>query len=209
MSYVLSVDHPSYNSTELDGAALLFALPSLIRIDLVPREKQTSGVASTISASELLIPKNARKEFDRARTQVRGGRFDLAEQSFLKASKLSDAPEIAVHLAALYSNQRRYKEAETVLTEAIRKHSEAGDLYHALATIYLAQGRDDEAEALALQAHQRKHGIADVHLLLAKIQLKKQNLDAVAEQLETYLREAPSSPISNRVRQDLEKYRGR
>jgi len=205
--YVLSVDHPSYNSVELDGSSLLAALPALIRMELVPREKPLSG--STVSASELSIPKNARKELDRARNYVQHERLDLAEKSYLKAAALSDAPEISVKFADLYSTQRRYREAETLLVEAIRRHSNAGDLYHALATIYFAQGRDDDAVELAQQAHVRKHGIADVHLLLAKIQLKRQNLAGVADELEIYLREAPAGPNSERIRQDLAKYRNR
>src|SRR5688572_19096839 len=71
--YVLSVDHPSYKSAELDGPSLLVALPALIRMDLVPREQQPSGRATAVPVSELQIPKNARKEFDRARTYVRQG----------------------------------------------------------------------------------------------------------------------------------------
>ena len=206
--YSLSVEHPEYNSAELDGAALLGALPTLIRMELVPREKKPSGVSTVVSAAELLIPKNARKEFDHGQTYVKRGRFDLAERSFLKASTLSDAPEIAVNLASLYSSQLRYKEAEGVLVEAIRRHSDEGDIYRALATIYFEQGRDDDAEKLGQQAHLRKHRLADVHLLLAKIQLKRQNLEGVAEQLDIYLREAPRGPGSNRIRQELEEYRG-
>lgn len=241
--YLLSVDHPSYNTAELDGASLMLALQALIRIELVPREKVPSGFAQVVSVAELLLPKDARKEFDRARTYVQRqecakavshfekglrfhdkyasahhdlgicyrklGRLGLAEQSFLKAAALSGAPEIAVNLADLYSSQRRYKEAETVLVEAIRRYPDEGDLYHALATVHFEQGRDDEAEELGQQAHLRKHGIADVHLLLAKIHLKRRNLEGVADQLEIYLREAPVSPTSNRIRQDLEKYRDR
>jgi tetratricopeptide (TPR) repeat protein len=205
--YVLSVDHPSYNSVELDGSSLLAALPALIRMELVPREKRISG--SAVSASELSIPKNARKELDRARNYVQHGRFDEAEKCYLKAASLSDAPEISVNFADLYSSQQRYQEAETLLVEAIRRHSNAGDLYHALATIYFAQGREDDAAELAQQAHARKHSIADVHLLLAKIQLSRQNFKGVAGELEIYLREAPFGPNSDRIRQDLAKYRNK
>src|SRR5688572_26048666 len=41
--YVLSVDHPAYNSAELEGPALLAALPAPIRMELVPQKKQPSG----------------------------------------------------------------------------------------------------------------------------------------------------------------------
>ena len=205
--FLLSVDHPSYNVAELDGESILAALPALVRIELVPRQSIVSTLPNTVSIDELLLPKNARKEFDRARTYVNSGRFDLAEKSLRKASTLSDAPQIAVNLAKLYSNQRRYEEAENLLIESIRSHADAGDLYHALATVYFEQGRDNEAEELAQQAHLRKHGIADVHLLQAKIQLKRQNFEAVADQLEIYLREAAPGPTRDRVRQDLERYR--
>src|SRR5262249_37920237 len=133
------------------------------------------------------------------------GRPDRAEDSLLQASALSDAPEVALKLGELYVAQRRYKDAETLLVEGIRRHPETGDLYHALGTVYFAQGRDDEAEALAKQAHLKPHTIADVHLLLAKIYLKRRDLAAVADQLEVYLREAPAGPTSAGIKKDLEK----
>ncbi len=205
--YLLSVDHPSYRTTELDGAALLVAPASALQIDLVPAKSEMPGSAAAVPVAELMMPKGARKEFDRARTYVKSGRFDLAEKSFLKAALLSDAPEITVSFADMYARQKRYNEAQKVLIESLRRYPDFGDLYYALATIYFEEGRHDEAEELGKQAHARKHSIADVHLLLAKLHLGKQELKAVAEQLEIYLREAPRSPISRQVKQDLEKFR--
>jgi hypothetical protein len=79
------------------------------------------------------------------------------------------------------------------------------------ARTYLTQNQYKDAEAVLLEVL-RKHpeaDIADVHLLLAKVYLHNQDLDAVVEQLEIYLRLAPDGPTADGIRRDLEKYRSK
>jgi Flp pilus assembly protein TadD len=105
-----------------------------------------------------------------------------------------------LNLAEVYSVQGRFEEARTVLLEAIRKQPSAGDAYYALALVYFQEGRLMEAESAAVQAHARPHQIADVHLILAEIYRTQQQAVAAAEELQIYLKEAPSGPNSERVR---------
>ena len=116
--------------------------------------------------------------------------------------ELSDSVYIALNLAETDTAQRRFKEAETILALAIQRKPDNGDAYFGLAVAYVSQGRFQEAEAAALQADSRPHRIADLHLILAKMYLRTKP-DKVADQLELYLKEAPNSAESDRVRKAL------
>ena len=130
------------------------------------------------------------------------GKLDRAETSFRRAVELSDSVYIALNLAEVYTAQKRFSEARTVLENAARRTAENGDAYYGIALSYFKEERFDQAEAAALQAHTRPHRIADVHLLLAMIYAKK-NPARVAGQLELYLDEAPNGPQSEHVREVL------
>src|SRR5262249_48126956 len=149
------------------------------------------------------VPKDARKEFDRARKDIERqncakaiehlekglrmydrdasalnelgncyrqlGRFESAETSFKRAMTLSAEGYIVMNLAEVYTAQKRFDDAETVLLESIGKAKGDGDVYYALAAAYYQEGRLEDAEAAALQADSRTHRLPDLHLLLAKI----------------------------------------
>ncbi|PYS10740.1 MAG: hypothetical protein DMG17_24085 [Acidobacteria bacterium] len=101
------------------------------------------------------------------------------------------------------TRHRRFKEAESVLALTIQRKPDNGDAYFGLALVYVSQGRFQDAEAAALQADSRPHRSADLHLILAKMYLRTKP-DKVADQLELYLKEAPNSAESDRVRKALE-----
>jgi tetratricopeptide (TPR) repeat protein len=122
-----------------------------------------------------------------------------AEQAFRRAAALSDSPYIALNLAEVYSSQLRWDDAEIVLKEAAAKNPENGDAYYGLALLYFNQGRLDDAERTALEADSRNHRIADLHLLLARVYART-TAHAVESQLEQYLKEAPKSHHSGRIR---------
>ena len=131
------------------------------------------------------------------------GKLDGAEESFKRAIALSDSAYIAMNLAEVYTTQKRFKEAETVLLGAIQRTPQNGDAYYELAVAHFKEGRFEEAEMAALRAHAHPHRVADVHLLLAKVYLHKNGGSAV-EQLKLYLKEAPNGAESERVRKALE-----
>jgi Tfp pilus assembly protein PilF len=135
----------------------------------------------------------------------RTGNLQDAESHFLRALSLDDSPYIAMNLADVYSAQRKYPEAETVLSNAIRKTPQNGDVYYALAAVYFWHGRIEDAERTALQADSRIHNIADLHLLLAKIYDREQNQQKAVEQLRQYVKEAPDGEVSKRIRNVLKK----
>jgi tetratricopeptide (TPR) repeat protein len=109
---------------------------------------------------------------------------------------------IALNLSEVYTAQKRFDDARTILHVAASKGPSSGDAYYGLALAYFKEERLEEAEAAGLQAHLRPHRIADVHLLLAKIYARK-NPGQVAGQLKLYLDEAPDGPESEDARKIL------
>src|SRR5262249_211987 len=106
---------------------------------------------------------------------------------------------IAMNLAEVYTAQKRFGDAETVLLETIGRAKGDGDVYYALAAAYYQAGRLEDAEAAALQADSRTHRLPDLHLLLTKIYAVSSQKKG-AEQVEVYLKEAPDSAQSKKIR---------
>jgi len=231
-SYTISAAASGYESRTVE---LNFVTGFPVEVQLTRTVDRANTADPIISLRDYMIPASARKEFDRARREIRRddcskaighlenglrlasdssalndlghcyrklGDFDKAELSFKRAMELSDSVYIALNLAETYTAQKRYQEAEAVLTFTLQRKPESGDAYYGLAVSYLDQGRMQEAEAAALQADSRPHRIADVHLVLAKMYLHK-NYDKLVEHLELYLKEAPNGAESERVRQAL------
>jgi tetratricopeptide (TPR) repeat protein len=137
------------------------------------------------------------------------GEMDSAETAFKRAIELSDSVYISLNLAELYESQERFREAEDVFIDAIRRSPEHGDAYYGLAALYFQQGLFEAAKTKALQASSLPHKIADVHLLLAKIYLRSNDQAALTSELEMYVKEDPKSAVSARVKQALrERKRG-
>ena len=133
------------------------------------------------------------------------GEIDRAETAFKRALALSDSVYVSLNLAELYESQERFREAEDVFIEAIRRSPKQGDAYYGLAALYFHQGLFKPAKTNALQASALAHKIADVHLLLAKIYLRDYDQAAVTSQLEMFIKEDPNSPVSAEVKQALKK----
>jgi tetratricopeptide (TPR) repeat protein len=130
-------------------------------------------------------------------------RLQQAEASFKRARELTNSVFVALNLAEVYTAQKHFEEAKTVLNEAIEKKPDSGDAFYGLALVYLEEGRVQDAEAAALQAEARPHQIADLHLVLGKLYFEKGNFVASIRQLESYLKETPNGTSSESVKQML------
>lgn len=131
------------------------------------------------------------------------GKFEEAESAFAKAIQHGQTIFPYVNLAELYSDRKRFAEAETVLQQATARYPAEGDLHLSLALVYFAQGRLDAAEKEGIQAHVKLHRNSDVHLLLSKVYLRLKRYPELARELETYLVENPKSPMAEQVRRTL------
>lgn len=232
-SYTVSAASPGYADAAVD---VDMATRTRVDVELRRTTQPVQRTPPVVSLREYTVPENARKEFDRARKEIkrqdcakaiehleRGlrmydqdasalnalgncyrqlGEFESAEASFKRAMTLSSESYIAMNLAEVYSAQKRFRDAQTLLLGAIPKAKGDGDVYYALAAAYFQEGRLEEAETAALQADSRTHRLPDLHLLLAKIYAHS-SPEKVAGQLEIYLKEAPNGAESKRIRQLL------
>jgi len=130
-------------------------------------------------------------------------RLQQAETSFKRARELTNSVFVALNLAEVYTAEKHFDEAKTVLNEAIAKKPDSGDAFYGLALVYIEEGRTQDAESAAQQAEARPHQIADLHLVLGKLYFEKGNYIASIRQLESYLKEAPNGTSSESVKEML------
>jgi predicted Zn-dependent protease len=130
-------------------------------------------------------------------------KLDQAEQAFKHGIEFGTSIYPYLNLADIYVKEGRLEKARDVLQAALHSNPGEGDIYYALANTYFVEGRMEEAEKAALEADSRIHRIPDLHVLLAKIYLRLNNRPAAVTQLQTYLKEAPDSPLRDKIKQSL------
>jgi len=131
------------------------------------------------------------------------GNFEEAESSFKRAILCSETIYPYVNLSDLYSERRRFDEAQAILRQGLMKYPAEGDLHFSMALIYFDESKLEQTEKEGILAHSMAHRNADVHLLLSKVYLKLKRYPDLATQLETYLAENPKSPLADQVRKTL------
>ncbi len=110
-------------------------------------------------------------------------------------------PDAFFLLAALFSSQKRFDDAEPLARKAVDM---APDSWHAqseMAQALLGQDRPEDAEKYAQAAVKLQPDNPLLWLLLANIHGDLQNDSALVDDLNTYLKLAPNGPIADRVRQ--------
>lgn len=199
-----TVDHPQPGSSVISVREYMMPDAARKEFDQAQKDLKRQDCAKAIAHLEkgLRLVDQADALNDLGNCYRRLGKLDSAETSFRRAVELSDSVYIALNLAEVYTAEKRFNEARTVLERATARTSVNGDAWYGIALTYFKEERFDEAEAAAQQAHTRPHRIADVHLLLAMIYAKK-GPGRVVGQLELYLDEAPDGPQSEHVRQML------
>ena len=134
----------------------------------------------------------------------------LAQEAYYKeAAGLTSSVYPALNLADIYTKQRRIREAEEVLTTAIRRNPLAGDGYLGLAALRVEQNRLTEAEELAREAHKRPIHAPDVHILLAKVYLATGRSQEIPAELRLYVTEAKPGALRDRIEKSLSDLAGK
>jgi tetratricopeptide (TPR) repeat protein len=104
-------------------------------------------------------------------------------------------------LAAVYSDQKRFAEAETVAREAVSVDSRSWLAHYELARALHELGQGAAAEASALEAARLDPANLQAILLLANIHLRMRNYVALLRDLDLYLELAPEGPSAPQARQ--------
>jgi Tfp pilus assembly protein PilF len=104
-------------------------------------------------------------------------------------------------LAAVYSGQKRFAEAEPLALEAVKLAPDSWQAHHELARALHGLDQGTAAEAGALQALRVEPDNQQTLLLLANIHLRMRNYTALIKDLDTYLEVAPDGRAAEQARQ--------
>jgi len=134
-------------------------------------------------------------------------KIDLAKESFETSLRL-DPKFVPSYLdyAGMLTDLGDFERAGQVLDEAVKKRPDSPDLYYVMARMHYASGKLEPAEQDCRRVLERdRNRIPDVHLVLSNIYLRRNRLDQVAKELETYLVRAPLGAFAKAARESLAK----
>jgi hypothetical protein len=125
-----------------------------------------------------------------------------AEEALQKSTELSNGTyaDAMFTLAAIYTDTKRFAEAEVLARKAMTVDSSSWRGPFELARALNALRRPEEAEKNALQARDLMPDNAPVYLLLANIHIQRKDYPALLRDLDGYLRLSPYGPEADQAR---------
>jgi tetratricopeptide (TPR) repeat protein len=125
-----------------------------------------------------------------------------AEEALQKSTELSNGTyaDAMFTLAAIYTDTKRFAEAEVLARKAMTVDSSSWRGPFELARALNALKRPEEAEKNALQARDLMPDNAPVYLLLANIHIQRKDYPALLRDLDGYLRLSPYGPEADQAR---------
>lgn len=130
-----------------------------------------------------------------------------AEQALQKSIDLSNGQyaDAAFTLAAILTDTKRYKEAETLARKGLSADPSSWRGPFELARALNALKQPEEAEKNAQQSRDLMPDNPPVYLLLANIHIQRKDYPALLRDLDDYLRLAPTGPEADQARQTKER----
>jgi tetratricopeptide (TPR) repeat protein len=174
-NYSISVSYSGYQPVHVEIDMPMSAFP--IMIDIVRRETSPTNIQPTISLREYLIPKSARKEFDRARKEVTRRDCSRAITHFENGLRVFDRDASAHNdLGNCYRLLGQLDRAEDSF---LRAAALTDSVYVSLnlAEVYTTQKRFNEAEKVLLKAVEKGPNTGDVYYGLGLVYLKQEHMD--------------------------------
>ena len=146
-------------------------------------------------------------DYYEAYTQIGIAYMELAdaensEKAFRKSIEVSQEryPEAYMGLAELFLARGRFADAEPLSRKAAEIDSNSWQAKSQLARALLGLHRSSEAETSALAAMVLKPDNAELYLLLANIHNQLQNQSALLDDVNHYLKLAPTGPFAEQAR---------
>lgn len=126
----------------------------------------------------------------------------IAEQMLRKALELSHETDVDAlsWLSTLLNDTQRFADAEPLARKGLELDSKSWQSNAELARALLGLHRPAEAEKSALAAAQLRPDNALLYLVLANIHTQLENAPALLEDLNNYLRLAPTGPMADQAR---------
>ena len=130
-----------------------------------------------------------------------------AEPALRKALDLSQGQyaEALLWLATLLNDSQRFADAEPIARKGLELASVSWEMNAQLARSLLGLHRTAEAEKYALAAAKLQPDYALLYLILANVHSQAENAPAILEDLNNYLRLAPTGPMADKARAQQEK----
>ena len=134
-SYIVRVKQPGYKPTS--GRVDLISTPKgyvALTLQPIPGEKEAEApkdaTGSSVSAADLAVPDNAKKEFGAAQKALDAKDFDSGIAHLKKATELyPNFPQAYATMGAAYLEQKKYKEAQEALEKAVQLDPKAAGAY--------------------------------------------------------------------------------
>ncbi len=125
-----------------------------------------------------------------------------AETAFQKAIAESQNkyPDAYFGLAAILSDQKRFKESEQLSRQGLELQPDAARGHFELSRALLGLDRTPEAEKSALESRRLNPNFSGLYIILANIHLQLHNDAAVVEDLSTYLKLDPNGSFAPQAR---------
>jgi tetratricopeptide (TPR) repeat protein len=132
-----------------------------------------------------------------------------AEQALRKALDMSQQHygDALYWMALLLSNDQKFADAEPLARKAVELDANSWQANSELARALDGLGHPQEAETSALAAIKLNPADANLHLLLANIHIELQNAPALLDDLNAYLKLAPSGPFASQARKQRDQVR--
>jgi Carboxypeptidase regulatory-like domain/TPR repeat/Tetratricopeptide repeat len=126
-----------------------------------------------------------------------------SEKALRKSIDLSEEhyADAFVMLAALFSNNRRFADAEPLARKAVELNANSWHAQSELAQALLGLKRADEGEKYAQEAVKLQPDNPLLRLLLADLHIELKNDPALLDDFNAYLKLAPNGPYAEKVRQ--------
>ena len=214
----------------------------VIDVGVFHLQRIAPAAPGSVSATSLMVPNNARKEYDQGIKDLQNNRVPQSTQHFQRAVTLYDKyAEAWTQLGRTYAASHDTDKAQQAFEKAIAADPRYAPPYISLGAVKLErqdfegaldsvgkaaelnpsittgvagfiQGlanfelqRSDAAEQSLLQAEKGPHAATpQLHVILADIYLDKKEDATAASHIRAYLKEAPTGPFADEMKQKLD-----